>query len=281
MLALPNMVNRQYKCPLQLRDMLNIVEFNSGTCIIGDSCDQDVIDYVKSKFEQVQLIVCDPPYGNVVSDKWDKTNFNQHEFATWMIDWVSRWNDVLEKDCAFYVWGGIGSLDFRPYLEFLSRVEIETTLKLANLITWKKKRAYGVSHNYLFTREECAYLFNGVNPKKPKVFNVPYLDEIRGYDGYNKKYPAKSKFYRRTNVWADVTEMMRNKVHTAQKPEKLYEIIIEAHTNKGDLVLDMFAGSGTCAIAAINTGRKFIVVESNKEIAKNIIERIKQYEQRK
>jgi hypothetical protein len=55
------------------------------------------------------------------------------------------------------------------------------------------------------------------NAKKPRVFNVPLLDKKRGYTGYNKKYPAKSEFFMRSNVWTDVTEIVQEKLHPTQK----------------------------------------------------------------
>lgn len=258
--------------------MFQVEEFENGYCVIGDSTDQDVIDYVKKRENNVQLIACDPPYGNIVKNSWDRSKQTQKEFADWMIDWTRRWSAALERDAALYVWGGIGIPEFRPYIEYLSRIEAESNLKIANLITWKKRRAYGVQHNYLFTREECVYLFNGTNIKKPRVFNVPYLEEERGYEAFNKKYPAKSRFKRRSNVWSDITELFSGKIHIAQKPKKLYETLINTHTTEGETVLDMFAGSGTCALAAIDCNRRFIIIENDCDTAKATIDRIREHE---
>ena len=77
------------------------------------------------------------------------------------------------------------------------------------------------------------------------------------------KYPAKSEFLRRTNVWTDITEILRGKVHIAQKPDRLHEIMIETHTVPGEWVLDTFAGSGTTGRAARKLGRKFILIEND------------------
>jgi len=161
------------------------------------------------------------------------------------------------------MWGGIGKPGMRPLYKFLARVEEETPWTISNHITWKKKRAYGIQWNYLFTREELIYMILG-DEKKPLQFNIPLLDEKRGYAGYNAKYPAKSEYLRRTNVWTDITEIFRNKISNAQKPLRLYEIPIETHTNKGDIVLDTFAGSGTAAEAARKLGRRFILVERDR-----------------
>ena len=97
--------------------------------------------------------------------------------------------------------------------------------------------------------------------KHPRKFTVPLLERKRGYAGYNEKYPAKSDFLRRTNVWDDITEILKDKTHATQKPVRLMEIPIEVHTEPGEWVLDPFAGSGTTAHAARNLGRRWIVVE--------------------
>lgn len=50
-------------------------------------------------------------------------------------------------------------------------------------------------------------------------------------------------------------------VHPTQKPVDLFEYLIKTYTNEGETVLDNCSGSGTTAIAAINTGRRFICIE--------------------
>ena len=63
-------------------------------------------------------------------------------------------------------------------------------------------------------------------------------------------------------------------LHPTQKPVKLFEYLIKTYTNEGDLVLDNTAGSGTTAIAAENTGRKWVTCEISEEYANLAVERI-------
>ena len=200
------------------------------------------------------LIICDPPYGGIVNEYWDYQTVNGY------LEIAKRCSDVLTDGGSLYLWGGIGKPGNRVFFDFLSKVEGETNLTLANLITWKKRRAYGKKDDYLFTREECAWLVKG---KKPAIFNVPYLEEERGYAGFNSKYPAKSKFKRRANVWTDVTEIFRGKLHPTEKPSRLAEIMIEVHTNPGDWVADFFAGSGSTGLAAKKLGRNYFLAEKD------------------
>jgi site-specific DNA-methyltransferase (adenine-specific) len=63
-------------------------------------------------------------------------------------------------------------------------------------------------------------------------------------------------------------------IHPTQKPVALFEYLIKTYTNKGDLVLDNCAGSGTTGVACKNLGRDFILIEKEKkyyEIAKKRI----------
>lgn len=52
-------------------------------------------------------------------------------------------------------------------------------------------------------------------------------------------------------------------LHPTQKPVALYEYLVRTYTNEGDVVLDFAMGSGTTAIACINTNRNFIGCDNN------------------
>jgi site-specific DNA-methyltransferase (adenine-specific) len=252
-----------------------IEAFADGYVILADSTAIDTIQKVSELTGgDYALIIADPPYGNIVQETWDQYDGTDVSFATWMVEWTERWTLGLAPGGAFYVWGGIGKPGFRPFLRYLPLVEKAKSFELATLITWSKKRAYGVPNNYLFTREELAFFIKG-DAKKPLVFNVPYLEKIRGYAGYNKKYPAKDARYRRTNVWTDITELFRNKVHPTQKPKATAEVIISVHTNPGDWVIDPFGGAGTTAYAARALGRKFVVIDLDETFFKETVARLK------
>jgi len=102
-----------------------------------------------------------------------------------------------------------------------------------------------------------------VKGPKPKTFHIPLLDEKRGYAGFNAAYPAKSEYLRRTNVWTDVTELFKGKIHPAEKPSRLAEIMIKTSSNPGDTVVDFFAGSGSTGVAAMKLGRKALLIEKS------------------
>ena len=64
--------------------------------------------------------------------------------------------------------------------------------------------------------------------------------------------------------------------HPTQKPEALMKRIISASSNKGDLIVDPFAGSGTTCVVANFLSRRWIGVDINPDYAKMSEERIKE-----
>lgn len=251
---------------------MNLLRFSDGVVCCANLLDSELLAWLAVEVGTCALIVADPPYGNVLRAKWDR--FEQETpMVTWMLEWVRAYSELLAPQGAFYVWGGVGKPRMRPFYRLLAEAEHSTTLTLANHITWAKKRAYGVQNNYLFTREELAYFCKG-DPKRPRVFNIPLLDAVRPYAGYNAKYPAKSVHYRRTNVWSDVTEIFARKVHVAQKAMRVCEIPIEVHTNPGETVIDLFSGSGQTSIAARNLGRRFVAIESDPDTYRALVDRL-------
>lgn len=234
-------------------------EFLQGLLCEEDGCKL----HPGRKVFPIGLTIFDPPYGQVLDESWDKVAGRDIDHESRFLAWTNEIAALTVSGGVLYCWGGTGRPRYRPFYRYLCSVELATPFTLADHITWSKRRAYGKKDAYLYTREECAYLVKG---SKPNVFNIPLLAKERGYAGFSKKYPAKSKFLRRTNVWTDINELFRGKIHPAQKPDPLYEVIIQTHTNPGDWVFDPMAGSFTTARAARNLGRKWICVERDPEI---------------
>jgi site-specific DNA-methyltransferase (adenine-specific) len=63
-------------------------------------------------------------------------------------------------------------------------------------------------------------------------------------------------------------------IHPTQKPVELCEYLIRTYTQENNLVLDNCAGSGTTGIAAINTNRRYILIEKEQRYIDVINKRI-------
>ncbi|PJH69224.1 cytosine methyltransferase, partial [Salmonella enterica subsp. enterica serovar Typhimurium] len=68
-------------------------------------------------------------------------------------------------------------------------------------------------------------------------------------------------------------------LHPTQKPVALFEYLIKTYTNKGETVLDNVMGSGTTAIACLNTDRQYIGFELDEDYYNIAQDRIKNHTQ--
>jgi site-specific DNA-methyltransferase (adenine-specific) len=108
----------------------------------------------------------------------------------------------------------------------------------------------------------------------------------RGSDGIGTNYGATktvsgggstSRYPR--SVLLFPTDKQKSSLHPQQKPVALFEYLIRTYTDESDVVLDSCMGSGTTAVACINTGRRYIGFEKEEIFFKKAIERIKNYEE--
>lgn len=83
----------------------------------------------------------------------------------------------------------------------------------------------------------------------------------------SKRYPVSIQYFSNHN-------QKSNRFHPTQKPVSLFEYLIKTYTNEGETVLDNCMGSGTTAIACINTNRNYIGFEKEKEYYLKSLERI-------
>jgi len=150
---------------------------------------------------------------------------------------------------------------------------------------WDKVKPSGfqcAKHRPMMRQENICVFGNGkvkYNPqmtnrkknKKSKVYKSSNSNPLKYNDNkvrkYNKKYPQSILVYSNAN--------QNNRKHPTQKPVKLFEYLIKTYTNKGDLVLDNVAGSGTTGVACQNTGRNYILIEKEQKYIDVINERLK------
>lgn len=98
------------------------------------------------------------------------------------------------------------------------------------------------------------------SPVKPSTYGA---SNGQLSDDYNPKKSHPTNLIKISSRSAECNSVHR--VHPTQKPVALFEYLIRTYTNEGELVLDNVIGSGTTAVAAINTGRNFIGIEQELE----------------
>lgn len=222
----------------------------------------------KVENESVDLIVCDGPYG-VTQNDWDKIPSIQ-EFN---LDLIRRFAPKLREGGALYLFGKYNCIDFidyRPYLNLKSRI-----------VWYQPSRLAQGRFNYTNNYDIICYFVKG---KKPHRYNledirVSQLVELEHrlrcervpsvQNGPFGKTKFNDKGKNPGDVWGDIKQLTykskelvrREALNTIQKPEKLIERIVLASSSPGDLVLDPFAGVGTCPVVCKRLKREFIGIE--------------------
>ena len=237
------------------------IELYQGDCL-------EVIKKIPN--ESVDLILTDPPYGNIIKEEWDKKNDNPFNSEL-----CKEFYRILKPTGNVYIWCGIGEKS-RSLLSFIPILDEEFYFK--DLITWKKKKGIGMRRGWLYTREECLWY---VKDNKQFFWNKDnqYSEEKRKTSNKTKCVP-KSVYKRITNVWDDISEdtcgntKNKEKLHPCIKPIELMERIIKVSTVEGNVVLDCFMGSGSTGVACKNLNRNFIGIELDENYFKIAKERI-------
>ena len=219
----------------------------------------------------VDLVICDGPYG-VTANDWDRVGSIQ-EFN---LELIRIFAAKLKDGGALYLFGKPDCLDFidyRPYLNLRSRIVWYQPSRLA-------QGRISYTNNY----DVICYFVKG---SRPRAFNladirVAQLVELehrlrceRVPSVANGKF-GKTRFNdsgkNPGDVWGDIKQLTykskelvsRDALNTIQKPEKLIERLVKASSTAGDLVLDPFAGVGTCPVVCRRLGRRFIGIEQDK-----------------
>ena len=207
------------------------------------------------KTESIDLIVADPPYnlGKDYGNNHDLKGFE--EYILFTREWLSEAKRVLKPEGSIYVFMGVR---FISYLYDI--MDRDLKLFFNSWIVWHYTQGMGKTKGFS-PRHDDILVFN-----KGKNFTFN-LDDIR----------VPQKFYRERNnmrganpgdVWqfSHVHYSNPNRQnHPTQKPEGIIERIVLASSNKGDIVLDPFSGSGTTLRVCQQLGRKAIGFELNPE----------------
>jgi DNA modification methylase len=207
----------------------------------------------------VDLILTDPPYFEITKEAWDNSWSSSSKFVDWFVSIFDMALPKLAPKGSLVFFGGIGKHGSHPLFEIILRLERSGYI-FRNFVTWKKRRGYGKSHDYLYCREEIVWMSRDEG-RTDVNFNIPLTSELRGYGGFNKAYPAKSPYKRVSNVWDDIGELMRPE-RTAQKPVPLMKRLVETHSHVDQLIIDPFVGWGTTGLAALGSNRRFLGCEA-------------------
>lgn len=229
------------------------------------------------------LAIQDPPYNLVAFERR-----SIEEYVDWSRQWVRVTHDVLGRDASLYVWLGADQKDgFQPLADFMIMMRQEP-FTARSFLTMRNQRGYGTQKNWMAVRQELLYYIKG-NPgfnieaeytAIPKILRG-YYKEVNGVLTENLER-GKSDTIRAGNVWVDIQQVfyrMEENVSGcyAQKPLRSAERIIRASSNKGEVVVDFFAHSGSTLLAAERLERRCITADIDPVFCEITIRRLEHY----
>ena len=166
------------------------------------------------------------------------------DFGEWdkevdLFSWLERIPRLLDRNGSVIIfndWKNVGNI--ARHCELLG-------LEIKDFLRWEKTNPMPRNRDRRYiTDYECAIWL----VKKGAKWTFNRLDE---------KY-QRPKFVHSIVLGKEKTG------HTTQKPVSLMTEIIKIHTNENELVLDCFSGSCSTGVACINTNRRFIGIELDK-----------------
>lgn len=218
----------------------------------------------------IDMILCDLPYGTT-QNKWDS-----------VLDLIKVWEHYTRiiKDNGAIVLTGQSVFS-------ASLIMSQPKLYRYTLI-WEKTKAGGflnAKRMPLQAHEDILVFYKKLPTYNPQMgIGKPYTKKaVTNGDGKNygkfnrvgqiavnngKRYPRSVVKFSNDN---------HASLHPTQKPTELFEWLIKTYTNEGDVVLDNTAGSGTTAIACLNTNRHFIVMEQDQKYYEIMCNRIEKH----
>jgi DNA modification methylase len=247
---------------------------------------------IKAYRGTVQLIYLDPPFGtgDAFLSKGEandggkvplfQDDMPENEYLKWMRTILLGCHALLSPTGSLYL-----HVDWRMSAKL--RLMLDDIFGQDNFmdeIIWSYKsggratRFYPRKHDtILFYRKSRRVYFNIAavgKPRGPEPRNhmKQFVDQ-NGRVGFSIRSRGKLYTYYEddliypTDVWTDIEHLQqkdRERLgYATQKPEALLERIILASSQKGDLVCDLFSGSGTSAAVAVKNDRRFLAVDAS------------------
>ncbi len=228
---------------------------------LGTLYNADCFDILKDMCDKsIDLIITDPPYNisrqrkftrkgrkPLILDfgEWDKWD-SDDAYLEWCKLWLAESHRVLKDTGNILVWHD----KITPFSYIMGKMGY----KVKNLFIWNKTNPIPSFRkiNFLSGVELATWCVKDLKIKT--TFNFKLQKEMYNYINH------------------PITSGNERTAHPTQKPIKIIRHLIEILSNPNDLVLDIFAGSSTTAVACEELNRRWICIEKEKdyfEISKN------------
>ncbi|WP_309750408.1 site-specific DNA-methyltransferase [Novosphingobium sp.] len=239
--------------------------------------DGDCIEAMRSlPSASVDMIFADPPYNlqlggdlsrpdgshvDAVTDHWDQfDSFAAYDKFSRL--WLTEARRVLKPNGALWVIGSYHNI-FR-----LGAMMQDMGFWILNDVVWRKANPMPNFKGTRFTNAHETLIWASMGEKARYTFNYRLMKTL------NDELQMRSDWVLPICSGQERLKKGGTKVHPTQKPEALLYRVMLATTNKGDVVLDPFFGTGTTGAVAKRLGREWIGCERESVYREAALERI-------
>ncbi len=198
------------------------------------------------------MLLTDPPYNiayegktadalTIDNDAWD----SDESFVAFLKDAFNNAMSAMSPGSAFYIWHA--DTQRGNFLKACS----EAGMQVRECLVWAKNVFTLGRQDYQWRHEPCLYGWK---------------------DGASHKWYSD----RKQSTVLEFDKPSANEEHPTMKPVGLMAYLIQNSTKRGDVVLDVFGGSGSTLIACEKTGRKCLTMELDPHYCDVIIARWEQ-----
>lgn len=225
----------------------DIYQLGRHRLMCGDSTDAESV-YQLCQDGQVDMLLTDPPYGVDYTGKTRDALKIQNDATSdetlrdMLADAFSAANNIMKPGAVFYIWHADSkALVFRIACQMAG-------WEVRQVLIWVKNTMVMGRQDYQWKHEPCLY---------------GWKDGAGHLWASDRKQTTILNFDRPT----------KNKEHPTMKPVKLFDYQIQNNTKGGDIVLDLFGGSGTTIVACEQNGRCARVMELDPRYVDVIVDR--------
>lgn len=240
----------------------DLYQLGNHRLLCGDSTKIDDVEKLMGD-ELADMLVTDPPYnvalgmGGSVDEARKRhrrtdglvimnDSMEDGEFYQFLYDFYVCAYAAMKPGASFYIWHADNEgLNFRLALK-------NSGFQLRQTLIWNKNTITLGRQDYQWKHEPCLYGWK---------------------DGASHNWYSD----RKQATVIDMNKPSRSELHPTMKPVELFDYQIKNSSKKGDIVLDLFGGSGTTIMACEQNGRRGFTMEYDPRYAQTIIERWEQF----
>ena len=239
--------------------------------------DGDCIEAMRSLPDaSIDMIFADPPYNlqlggdlsrpdgshvDAVTDHWDQFD-SFAAYDKFSREWLTEARRLLKPNGSLWVIGSYHNI-FR-----LGAMLQDMGFWILNDIVWRKSNPMPNFKGTRFTNAHETLIWCSMGEKAKYTFNYRAMKTL------NDELQMRSDWVLPICAGQERLKKEGHKVHPTQKPEALLYRVMLATTNKGDVVLDPFFGTGTTGAVAKRLGREWIGCERESNYREAALERI-------